>query len=145
MSSLETSFAKMDKMLVNQFGDIQKSFEKSINIPRHKQISDCIYDEVRCRISLEGMEFIANELEDAATASPHLAGYCDCTIKYTYGIPCAHDLALYRSLSIPIPLGQIHVHWTRLSMNAHQCNDRGPQPDRISQIIENLDSMDPDM
>ncbi|KAI8568818.1 hypothetical protein RHMOL_Rhmol02G0229800 [Rhododendron molle] len=41
MSSLQTSFDKIEKMLKNQFGEIKKLFEKSMNIPRHKQLRNC--------------------------------------------------------------------------------------------------------
>ncbi|KAI8538324.1 hypothetical protein RHMOL_Rhmol09G0093700 [Rhododendron molle] len=95
-------------MLKNQFGEIKKSFEKSLHIPRHKQIHDGIFDQ----------------------------GYCNCTIKITHGLPCMHDLAYYRSISTPIPLWSIHAHWTRLSMHTTEFNEDGTRPDRTSQVVE---------
>ncbi|XP_058217423.1 uncharacterized protein LOC131328499 [Rhododendron vialii] len=145
MSSLQTSFDKIHKMLKNQFGEIKKSFEKSLNIPRHKQLRDDIFDQVRCRISLEAMEFIHDQLETALEVSPHIVGYCNCTIKITHGLPCMHDLAYYRSISTPIPLWSIHAHWTRLSMHATEFNEEGARSDRTSQVVEILDGMDPPM
>ncbi|XP_058180055.1 uncharacterized protein LOC131298592 [Rhododendron vialii] len=145
MSSLQTSFDKIEKMLKNQFGEIKKLFEKSLNIPRHKQLRDDIFDQVRCRISLEAMEFIHDQLETTLEVSPHIVGYCNCTIKITHGLPCMHDLAYYRSISTPIPLWSIHAHWTRLSMHATEFNEEGARPDRTSQVVEILDGMDPPM
>ncbi|GFS32186.1 hypothetical protein Acr_00g0021210 [Actinidia rufa] len=119
MSSLQTSFEKIHKMLRIQFGDIKKSFERSLNIPRHQHLHDDIFIQVRCRISLEAMEFISGQLKCADEASHQLAGRCTCSIKIVYGLPCEHDLAHYRYYSIPIPLQSIDVHWRRLSMHVH--------------------------
>ncbi|XP_058211564.1 uncharacterized protein LOC131323736 [Rhododendron vialii] len=132
-------------MLKNQFGKIKKSFEKSLNIPRHKQLRDDIFDQLRCRISLEAMEFIHDQLETALEVSPHIVGYCNCTIKITHGLPCMHNLTYYRSISTPIPLWSIHAHWTRLSMHATEFNEEGARPNMTSQVVEILDGMDPPM
>ncbi|XP_058192079.1 uncharacterized protein LOC131309467 [Rhododendron vialii] len=53
MSSLQTSFDKIENMLKNQFGEIKKSFEKSLNIPRHKQL----HDDILIRLSMHATEF----------------------------------------------------------------------------------------
>ena len=145
MSSLETSFIKIHKMLTNQFGEIQKSFERSLNIPRHTHLHDNIFYQVRCRISLQAMEFIYAELKCADEACHQLAGTCNCSIKIIYGLPCKHDLAHYRFLSIPIPIQSINVHWRRLSMNVHEYHDDGARANRTSQVVEILDGMDPQM
>ena len=143
MSSLDTSFEKIHKMLRIQFGGIQKSFERSLNIPRHKQRTDYIFSNVICQISLEALELIDEQLQYADTASPFIAGYCDCTIKVTHGLPCMHDLANYRSLCIPIPLRDIDSHWTRLCMHADRSNAAEPRSDRTSEVFELLQGMDP--
>ncbi|XP_047335578.1 protein FAR-RED IMPAIRED RESPONSE 1-like [Impatiens glandulifera] len=145
MSSLETSFIKIHKMLTNQFGEIQKSFERSLNIPRHTHLHDNIFYQVRCRISLQAMEFINAELKCAEEASHQLAGKCNCSIKTIYGLPCKHDLAHYRFLSIPIPIQSINAHWRRLSMNGHEYHDDGARANRTSKVVEILDGMDPQM
>ena len=145
MSSLQTSFEKIHKMLRIQFEDIKKSFERSLNIPRHQHLHDDIFIQVRCRISLEAMEFISGQLKCAEEASLSLAGRCNCSIKIVYGLPCEHDLAHYRYFSIPIPLESIDAHWRRLSMHAHGFNDEGARPNRTSHVVEILDGMDPHM
>ncbi|XP_057461074.1 uncharacterized protein LOC130751474 [Actinidia eriantha] len=145
MSSLQISFEKIHKMLRIQLGDIKKSFERSINIPRHKQLQDDIFSQVRCRISLEVMELISGQLQCAEEASHHLAGTCNCSIKIVYALPCEHDLAHYHYFSMTIPLQSINAHWRRLSMHIHELNDEGVQPNRTSQVVEILDGMDPHM
>ncbi|GFZ09653.1 hypothetical protein Acr_21g0002520 [Actinidia rufa] len=60
-------------MLRIQFGDIKKSFERSLNIPRHQHLHDDIFIQVRCRISLKAMEFISGQLKCAEEASHQLA------------------------------------------------------------------------
>ncbi|XP_057459246.1 uncharacterized protein LOC130749908 [Actinidia eriantha] len=143
MSSLDTFFAKIHKMLRIQFSAIQKSFERSLNILHHKQRTYYIFNDVICQISLEALEFINEQLQYADTASPFIAGYCDCTIKVTHGLPCMHDLANYRSLCIPIPLRDIDSHWTRLYMHADRQAADDPRSDRTSEVFELLQGMDP--
>ncbi|GFZ21224.1 hypothetical protein Acr_29g0003860 [Actinidia rufa] len=144
MSSLDTSFGKkIHKMLRIQFSSIQKSFERSLNIQRHKQRTDSIFSAVICQISLEALELIDEQLQYANTASPFLAGYCNCTIKVTHGLPCMHDLANYHSQCIPIPLSDIDSHWSRLCMHTDRSNDDQPRSDRTSEVVELLQGMDP--
>ncbi|XP_057478773.1 uncharacterized protein LOC130766091 [Actinidia eriantha] len=132
-------------MLRIQFGDIKKSFERSLNIPRHQHLHDDIFIQVRCRISLEAMKFISGQLKCAEETSHQLVGRCTCSIKIVYGLPCEHDLAHYCYYSIPIPLQSIDDHWRRLSMHVHGGNEEGARPNRTSHVIEILDGMDPHM
>ncbi|KAI8535884.1 hypothetical protein RHMOL_Rhmol10G0209300 [Rhododendron molle] len=142
MSSLQKAFGKIDKMLENQFGEIRRSFQRSINIPRHWQINDELFQQVRTRISLEAMELINDQLQCAEDASYLQFGLCECTIKITHGLPCRHDLAYYRWYSMPIPIQSIHNHWTRLSMRAPIVNDEGERPDRTYEVMDRLRGMD---
>ncbi|XP_047338814.1 uncharacterized protein LOC124942368 [Impatiens glandulifera] len=84
------------------------------------------------------MEFINAELKCAEEASHQLAGKCNCSIKTIYGLPCKHDLAHYRFLSIPIPIQSINAHWRRLSMNGHEYHDDGARANRTSKIDFNI-------
>ncbi|GFY89206.1 hypothetical protein Acr_06g0011460 [Actinidia rufa] len=77
MASLDTSFRKIHKIPRIQFTKIQKSFERSLNIPRHKQRIDCIFNEVICLISLEALKLIDQQLQYAKTASLFIDDYCD--------------------------------------------------------------------
>ena len=134
MSSLDISFAKIHKMLRIQFGGIQKSFERFLNIPCHKQRTDYIFNVVICQILLETLDLIDEQLQYANTTSPFIASYCDCIIKVTHGLSCMHDLVNYRSLYIPILLRDIDSHQTRLCVHANHFNDDEPRSNRsISQ------------
>ncbi|XP_058218516.1 PKS-NRPS hybrid synthetase cheA-like [Rhododendron vialii] len=140
MSSLQTSFQKIEKMLTSQFKDIQGSFQKSLNIPRHIHLHEGIYSEIRGRISLQAMDLIHKQ----AQRTDNEAGLCFCKIKRTHGLPCFHDIALYRSVDRPIPLSSIHSHWSTLSMHAQRHTDEGARSDRAAQLIERLNEMDSD-
>lgn len=144
MSSLQTSFDSIDNMLKIQFGAIKKSFEKSLNIPRHKHLRNHIFDEIRCRVSLYALELISFQLESAPDAYPILGG-CSCPIRTTHGLPCMHDLQLCVFNNQAIPFSNIHPHWTRLSMHADGFNHEGQQPDGISRLVNILEEMEPDM
>ncbi|XP_058202756.1 uncharacterized protein LOC131317202 [Rhododendron vialii] len=130
----------MSQMLTSQFGDIQGSFQKSLNIPRHIHLHEGIYSEIRGRISLQAMNLIHNQ----AQRTDNEAGLCVCKIKRTHGLPCFHDIALYRSVDRPIPLSSIHPHWSKLSMHAQRHTDEGTRSDRTTQLIERLNEMDSD-
>ncbi|CAM8953518.1 unnamed protein product [Rhodiola kirilowii] len=145
MSSIDTSFDKIHKMLTNQFGDIQESFERSLHIPRRAHLHDNIFSEVRCQISLEAMEIISAELKCVDESSYQPVGSCSCAIRKIYGLPCKHDLANYRHLSIPIPIISIHGHWRRLSMHAWNQPNEESRRDRTSYVVEILDKMNPEM
>ena len=132
-------------MLNIQFGDIKKSFEKSLNIPRHEHLHYGIFSQVRCWISLEAMELISGQLQYADEVSHQLAGNCNCSFKIVYGLPCEHNLTHCRYFFIPISLQSIDAHWRRLSMHVHCFNDKGAWPNRTSHIIEILDGMEPHM
>ncbi|XP_058198188.1 uncharacterized protein LOC131313728 [Rhododendron vialii] len=138
MSSLQTSFQKIEKMLTSQFGDIQGSFQKSLNIPRHIYLHEGIYSEIRGRISLQAMDLIHKQ----AQRTDNKAGLCFCKIKRTHGLPCFHDIAIYRSVDRPIPLSSIHRHWSTLSMHAQRHTNEGARSDRAAQLIERLNEMD---
>ncbi|GAB2290789.1 hypothetical protein Dimus_038120 [Dionaea muscipula] len=109
MSSLETSVEKINKMLKLQFGDIASSFEKSLNTQLHS-VSSYIYNEIRCRVSLEALKRIHKQLKEIDIKYAKLVGECYCTLKITHGLPYMHDLAYYLSQSMPIPLEHIHPH-----------------------------------
>ncbi|GAB2302746.1 hypothetical protein Dimus_039548 [Dionaea muscipula] len=120
MSCLETSISKIDDMLSMQIGSIKESFQNSINKPRHVQVKEPLYDLLRSHVSLEAPDLIDYHLQYINEVSPDMAGHCHCTIKMTHGLPCMHDLAYYRSLSIPIPLSAINSHWSQLSVHDDQ-------------------------
>ncbi|KAI8554431.1 hypothetical protein RHMOL_Rhmol05G0098400 [Rhododendron molle] len=88
-------------------------------------------------------EFTTNQLKILRDMST-LQDLCCCKIKRTHGLPCFHDIALYRSVDRPIPLSSIHPHWSTLSMHAQRHTDEGARSDRAAELIERLNEMDSD-
>ncbi|XP_058189377.1 PKS-NRPS hybrid synthetase cheA-like [Rhododendron vialii] len=43
---------------------------------------------------------------------------CECSLRHTHGLPCAHEIAPYKMANIPLPIELIHDHWKRLSLLA---------------------------
>ncbi|KAI5413165.1 hypothetical protein KIW84_057678 [Lathyrus oleraceus] len=41
---------------------------------------------------------------------------CGCTLRTSYGLPCACELGRHALGGIPIPIDVIHVHWRKLTM-----------------------------
>ncbi|KAI8538454.1 hypothetical protein RHMOL_Rhmol09G0105100 [Rhododendron molle] len=41
---------------------------------------------------------------------------CECALRHTHGLPCAHEITLYKTKNIPLPHVLVHDHWKRLSL-----------------------------
>lgn len=44
------------------------------------------------------------------------ASACGCALRHTHGIPCAHEIAMYKREGRPIPLSSVHPHWKKLKI-----------------------------
>ncbi|XP_058215852.1 uncharacterized protein LOC131326949 [Rhododendron vialii] len=90
-------------------------------------------------MSLQAM----NLIHKRAQRTDNEAGLCFCKIKRTHGLPCFHDIVLFRFVDRPIPLSAIHPHWSTLSMHAQRHIDEGARSGRAA-LIERLNEMDSD-
>jgi len=45
------------------------------------------------------------------------ANDCKCILRKTQGLPCAHELAEYTRVNMPIPLESIDGYWRKLDMS----------------------------
>lgn len=41
---------------------------------------------------------------------------CNCAIRKTHGLPCAHELAEHKRCDRSIPISSVHRHWRRLEI-----------------------------
>ncbi|XP_058191446.1 uncharacterized protein LOC131308532 [Rhododendron vialii] len=45
---------------------------------------------------------------------------CECSLRHTHGLPCAHEIAPYKMANIPLSIELIHDYWKKLSLLAPQ-------------------------
>ncbi|XP_052727423.1 PKS-NRPS hybrid synthetase cheA-like [Vigna angularis] len=113
----------MHNVIVLQHNKIKASFEKSLNA-----ISDAykglIYRRLVGRVSRYALGLIADEIERVNKIGMD-SGRCGCILSSTYDLPCACVLARYQPGIIP--LGEIHVMWTRLSISGIVSNESLPE------------------
>ncbi|KEH25864.1 OTU-like cysteine protease [Medicago truncatula] len=101
MGDLTSCWDDIDKILKNQFGEIQGSFRRSITVMGY--------------VSKAALGFIDDEFE-LSRRFGFAKEDCGCVQMATFGLPCACILAEKRKKKLPILLDEIHPHLRRLSV-----------------------------
>ena len=73
------------------------------------------FRELRGFISTSALEVILSESNRANSIGVD-ASACGCVIRYTHGLPCAHEIAEYKRESSPIPLESVDPYWKKLDL-----------------------------
>jgi len=60
-------------------------------------------------VSIDALKYINTSSADAKA--------CKCVLRKTHGLPCAHELAEFARISMPIPLECIDYFWRKLEMS----------------------------
>jgi len=107
---LTSCWDEIDKMLNNQFGEIQGSFGKSITVMVHKYKKNKLFSELEGYVSKAALGFINVEFERSRRFS-FAKEDCGCVQMEMFGLPCACILAEKRKKKLPILLDEIHPHW----------------------------------
>ncbi|XP_050878609.1 uncharacterized protein LOC127082414 [Lathyrus oleraceus] len=104
----------MNNNLRLQLGNIRASFQKSFYEVEHAHISP-FYGYLYGSVSRAALRRIAEELlrVDYVRTNRKI---CGCTLRTSYGLPCACELGRYALGGIPIPIDVVHVHWRKLTM-----------------------------
>ncbi|KAI5427431.1 hypothetical protein KIW84_032738 [Lathyrus oleraceus] len=90
------------------------SFQKSFYEVEHAHISP-FYGYLRGSVSRAALRRIAEELLRVDYVGTNRQ-ICGCTLRTSYGLPCACELGRYALGGIPIPIDVVHVHWRKLTM-----------------------------
>ncbi|XP_050875787.1 uncharacterized protein LOC127079451 [Lathyrus oleraceus] len=104
----------MNNNLRLQLGNIRASFQKSFYEIEHAHISP-FYGYLRGFVSRAALRRIAEELLRVDYVGTNRQ-ICGCTLRTSYGLPCACELGRYTLGGIPIPIDVVHVHWRKLTM-----------------------------
>ncbi|XP_058752962.1 PKS-NRPS hybrid synthetase cheA-like isoform X1 [Vicia villosa] len=104
----------MNSNLKIQIGNIRASFQKSFYEVEHAHISP-FYDNLRGSVSRAALRRIAEELSrlDYVLNSRET---CGCTMRTSYGLPCACEMGRSIVVGIPLQIESVHLQWRILSM-----------------------------
>jgi alpha-glucosidase len=104
------------QMLGNMFLEIHRQFEKG-KIETTKQLEgNLVFSHVQRNIFREGVNRLVKEVNRVRNVSDNKSR-CGCMNRTTMGLPCACELSKNVRDRAPISLKEIHIHWTRLSLD----------------------------
>ncbi|KAK9095285.1 hypothetical protein Scep_026754 [Stephania cephalantha] len=92
-----------------------------MNLVQHKYCE--FYRRLLGYVYQMALKLIRYELERGEDVG-HDYTRCDCEIRTTHGLPCAHELNFYKFSGSPIPFDDIHVYWRKPSMIPENSVDR---------------------
>ncbi|KAI5442316.1 hypothetical protein KIW84_011402 [Lathyrus oleraceus] len=126
----------MNNNLRLQLGNIIASFQKSFYEVEHAHVSP-FYGYLRGSVSRAALRRIAEELLRVDYVGTNRQ-ICGCTLRTSYGLPCACELGRYILGGIPIPIDDVHVHWRKLTMEVELevGEDDGSEVDMTSAMDE---------
>ena len=108
MRDLCSCWDALNTMFVLQHTNIKASFQRSINVIKHK-FNTTLHKKLRNFVSREAQDLIFHELQRADTIGID-SFVCGCTLRVTHSLPCACELTKFMSIYGYIPLKSIHVH-----------------------------------
>jgi alpha-glucosidase len=103
----------VQKMLINQFTELQASFGKSKTVVEHIYKDHFLYSLLLFKISRKALKFIHQE-EKRSEECGMDPKKCGCVIRKTFGLPCACLIAKKIRNKLPIRLDEVNNHWKRL-------------------------------
>ncbi|KAI5414621.1 hypothetical protein KIW84_040197 [Lathyrus oleraceus] len=98
----------MNNNLRLQLGNIRASFQKSFYEVEHAHVSP-FYGYLRGSVSRAALRRIAEELLKVDYVGTNRQ-ICGCTLRTSYGLPCACELGRYRVGGIPIPIDVVRYN-----------------------------------
>ncbi|XP_058217526.1 putative protein FAR1-RELATED SEQUENCE 10 [Rhododendron vialii] len=109
---------KIHRLMLLQVTEIKASFEKSLNSVQH-DFRTTLFDRLRGVVLSNAMTLVlaaSHQVEWFVESKRQ----CECSLRHTHGLPCAHEIAPYKMENIPLPIELIYDHWKRLSLLAPQ-------------------------
>ncbi|XP_070667353.1 PKS-NRPS hybrid synthetase cheA-like [Malus domestica] len=112
--SFDILWNNIHALLELQHTELKASFEKSRCFVYHGLKHEELR-ELRGFVSIEALNIIVCEAKRIDSVGDDVVS-CGCTLRCTHQLPCAHEIAKYRSSSQPIPIDCIHPRWRKLDM-----------------------------
>ncbi|GJT58713.1 FAR1-related sequence 5-like protein [Tanacetum coccineum] len=106
-SNLDTLFGSIDKIIIGQETAIKESFNRSINVRKHK-FNIPQFEELWGQVSHYALDYILEELGRPNSEE------CGCQLRASYGLPCSHELLFYDIQGQSIPIERVDIFWRTL-------------------------------
>jgi len=103
----------VNQMLENQHNEIQTSFGRSKTVMEHRYKGQILFSQLIYNISRTGLNFLFHEAKRSETTGAD-SSLCGCTIRTTYGLPCACIISKKKELNSPIRMDEVADHWKKL-------------------------------
>ncbi|XP_058202983.1 PKS-NRPS hybrid synthetase cheA-like [Rhododendron vialii] len=116
--NFDTIWEKIHRLMLLQVTEFKASFEKSLNSMQH-DFRTTLFDRLRGVVSSNAMTLVlaaSYQVEWFVESKRQ----CECSLRHTHGLPCAHEIAPYKMANISLPIELIYDHWKRLSLLAPQ-------------------------
>jgi hypothetical protein len=110
---LATGWEAIDKMLINQFTELQATFGRNVSVVEHTFKDHYLYALLNFKVSRAALNHIRREelrVEECGMDSKK----CGCLMRRTYGLPCACVIARKIKNNLPIRLDEVNAHWKKL-------------------------------
>ncbi|XP_062010559.1 uncharacterized protein LOC133726936 [Rosa rugosa] len=95
--------------------EVKASFEKSRCFVQHEFRHAYLRDLIGF-VSISALNKIVCEANSAEYIGSESLALCNCDIRKTHGLPCAHEIAEYKRCDRPIPISSVHRHWRKLEI-----------------------------
>ncbi|XP_038721967.1 uncharacterized protein LOC120014118 [Tripterygium wilfordii] len=113
-SDLERSMSWIHQVILSQDTAIKASIERSQTIIQHRFNIPHLRDLCGF-VSIEALNLMLIEFERSKDVG-QVAYKCGCHLRMSYGLPCAHEQAMYVSEGHTVPLDAIDKFWGNLDL-----------------------------
>ncbi|XP_062021027.1 PKS-NRPS hybrid synthetase cheA-like [Rosa rugosa] len=132
------SWEHIHSLLCLHHTKVKASFEKSRCFVQH-EFKHAYLRELIGFVSIAALNKIVYEANKADDITSELAS-CNCAIRKTHGLPCAHEIAEYKHCDSPIPITSVHHHWRKLEIGAivedSKVHEKVPLKERLAEWAE---------
>jgi hypothetical protein len=110
---LATGWESINKMLINQFTELQATFGRNLSVVEHTFKDHYLYTLLNYKISRAALNHIHREELRVEECGMDRKKY-GCLMRRTYGFPCACVIARKMKNKLPIRLDEVNAHWKKL-------------------------------
>ncbi|XP_038680967.1 uncharacterized protein LOC119981899 [Tripterygium wilfordii] len=115
-SDLVTSLTFIHQVIQSQDIAIKASIDHNKTIVQHR-FNIPHFQELRGFVSSHALHMILKEFEQSKNAE-EVFYKCGCQLRTSYGLPCAHEQAIYLNDGRPIPMDSIDNFWRKLDLSS---------------------------
>ena len=114
------SVKRIDEVVNSQYTAIRESIGNDLISARHRFTLD---EELRTHfrnlchcVSIDALEIIFKEYERSKYVGP-IVENCGCHVRACYGLPCAHEQAIFLNNARSLPLESVDKFWKKLNLS----------------------------